>query len=112
FDQRNHAVEEGFARIRADPDLDVIREYLGARDRAAVAAGLANYGRAFAGDHGLVHAGDALDHVAVSRNDVVWLTDHDVSPAKNRCADGFDLAIGIEALRDRFGFGLAKRVGL
>ena len=51
FDQRDHAVEEGGARRRGDAHLDPVGQHRGAAgDGRAVAAGLADDGRGFAGD--------------------------------------------------------------
>ena len=36
-------------------------------------------GARFAGDRGFVHRGDALDHLAVARDDVAGLDQHDVA---------------------------------
>ncbi len=71
FDQRDHAVQKRLAGIRSDLDADLIGKHARAAGHgAAVAAGFANHRRAFAGDHGFVHRGDAFDHFAVARNRV------------------------------------------
>ena len=71
FHQRDHAVEERFAGIRRDADLDLVGENSrAAGDGAAVAARFADHRRAFAGDDGFVDGGDAFDHFAVARNQV------------------------------------------
>ena len=83
--QRDHAVEERLARVGGDLDLDLIRQDAGAaRYRAAVAAGFANDRRAFSGDHRFVHGGHALDHFAVSGNQIAGIADHDVARLATR----------------------------
>ena len=67
FHQRDHAVEERFARVRRDPHHDPVRKHLRAAGHgAAVAARFADHRRALARDGRFVHAGDAFDHVAVA----------------------------------------------
>ena len=68
LDEGDHAVEKRLAGVRRDADLDPVRQHAGAAgDRAAVAAGFANDGRAFAGDDRFVDRGDAFDDFAVAR---------------------------------------------
>ena len=99
FDQRDHAVEERFAGIRSDPDLDLIRQNpRAAGDGAAVAARFANHRRALAGDHGLIHGGDAFDDLAVARDQVAGVAKHDVAGAQRRAGDLLDFP----ARRQRF----------
>ena len=67
LDQRDHAVEEGLARVGGDADDEPVGEHArAAGDGAAVAAALADHRRALAGDGALVDRGDALDHLAVA----------------------------------------------
>ena len=74
LDQPDHAVEEGRARRRGDAHLDPVGQHLRAAGHGrAVAAGLADDRRRFAGDRRLVDRGDALDHLAVGRDDVAGL---------------------------------------
>ena len=71
FDQRDHAVQEAVALFHRDADDDAVAEHArAAGDGAAVAAALADDRRGFAGDGGLVHAGDAFDHLAVGGDHV------------------------------------------
>ena len=61
LDQGDHAVEEGVAALRGDPDHDAVGEHLGpAGHRGAVAAGLADHRGRLAGDGRLVDRGDRL----------------------------------------------------
>ena len=85
LDQADHAVEEGRARRRGDPDLDPVGEHLrAAGDGRAVAAGLADHRRGLAGDRRLVDRGDALDHLAVGRDEVARLDQDDVAGLEAR----------------------------
>ena len=56
-----------------------------AGDRGPVAAGLADHRGRLAGDRRLVDGGDALDDVAVARDDLAGLDDHPVADAQRRC---------------------------
>ena len=85
LDQRDHAVEEGRARRGGDPHLDPVGEDLrAAGDRRAVAAALADDRRGFAGDRRFVDRGDALDDLAVARDHLAGLDQHDIA----RCSVG------------------------
>ena len=81
-------------------------------DRGAIAAGLANHGRRFAGNRALVHRGDALDDVAVGRDDIPGIDTNDIALAQRRCGHGLERAIGTFALGHRLGLGAPQRVGL
>ena len=84
FDQRDHAIEEGFAGVGGDAHLDPVGEDLGAAgDGGAIAAGFADDGGGFAGDGGLVDRGDAFDDFAVAGDEVAGC-DVDESPARSR----------------------------
>ena len=75
--QSDHAVEEAAARLLRDLDDDAVGEHARtAGHGAAVTAGLPDHRRRLAGDGGLVHRRDALDHRAVSRDQLAGL-DHD-----------------------------------
>ena len=77
LDQRDHPVEERLARLLGDLDHDPVRQHpRAAGDRAAVAAGLADHRRRFAGDRRLVDRRDPLDHGAVAGDQLAGL-DHD-----------------------------------
>ena len=70
FDQRNHPVEEGLARIRSDAHFDHIGEHAcAAGDRRAVTSSFADHRSGFACNGGLVHRGDAFDDLAIARNE-------------------------------------------
>ncbi len=69
-------------------DLDPVGDDARARGhRRAVAARLADDGRALAGDRGLVDRGDALDDFAVGRDQVAGLDQHARRPWRS-CAGG------------------------
>ena len=60
--------------IGGDPDLDPVREHArAAGDRGSIAAGLADDRRRLAGDRRLVHRRDALDDLAVGRDELAGL---------------------------------------
>ena len=83
FDELNHAVQKTFAGIGGDADFDFVREHArAAGDGAAVAAGLADDGRGFAGDGGFVHGGRAENDFAVGGNDFRGAHDHDIAFAQ------------------------------
>ncbi len=80
FDKRDHAVEEGRALARGDAHHDPVGyDERAARHRRAVAARLADHGRGLARDGRFVHRGDALDHLAVGRDEIARLDQHDVA---------------------------------
>ncbi len=71
FDERDHAIEEGFAGVRGDFDLDLIAENARASgDRGTIAAGFADDGSRFTGDGGLVDRCDAFDNLAVAGDEL------------------------------------------
>ena len=83
FDERDHPLHERLAGLLRDLHDDPVRQHArAARDRAAVAAGLADHGRRLAGDGGLVDRGDPLDHGAVPGDDLAGLHHHDVALAQ------------------------------
>ena len=83
-----------------------------ARNGAAIPARFANYRRALSRDHRFIHAGDALDNFAVSRNQITGLAVHHVARAKLRCGHHFEFVIRQKLPRHRVGLGLAQRVRL
>ena len=86
LDQRDHAVDERLARPRRDLHDDPVGQHGGAAgDRAAVAARLADDRRRLAGDRRLVDGRDALDDVAVARDRLARLDDHEVADRSARC---------------------------
>ena len=85
LDQADHPVEEALAGPRGHADLQPVgHDSRAAGDRRAVAAALADHGRRLAGDRELVDRGDALDHLAVRRDDVARLDQHEVIQASDR----------------------------
>ncbi len=90
FDEGDHPVEEGLARVGRDLYDDPVRENArAARDGGTVASRLADDGRRFAGDGRFVHGGDALDHGSVAGNDLSRFDDDAVSLPKARRGNGF-----------------------
>ena len=77
---RSRNVSPGLGR---DADDDPVGEDpRAAGDRAPIAAALADDRRALAGDGALVDRGDALDHLAVGRDDLAGLDEHVVALAQ------------------------------
>ncbi len=112
LDQSDHPVDEGLAGLGGDLDDDAVGEHLRtAGDGAAVTAGLPDDRGRFAGDRGLVDAGDALDDISVPRNDVAGLADDQIADAQVGSGDPFLCRPGQPA-GDGVGLGLAQGVGL
>ena len=85
LDEGDHAVQERLTRLLGDLDDDAVREHArAARDRAAVAAGLADDRRRLAGDGRLVDRRDALDDRPVARDDLARLDHDDVAAPQLR----------------------------
>ena len=85
LDERDHPVEERLPRLLGDLDDEPVGEQLRpARDRRAVAARLADHRCRLAGDRRLVDGADALDHLAVGRDDLSRLDDDDVAALQLR----------------------------
>ena len=92
FDQGDHAVEEALPGLGGDLDDDPVgQDARAAGDARAVAAGLADHRGALAGDGRLVDRGDALDDLAVGRDDLPGLDDDEVAGAE--LGRGDDLAV-------------------
>ena len=80
LDERDHPVEERLARLLRHLDHEPVREQLrAAGDGRAVAARLADHRRRLSGDGRLVDRADALDDLAVGRDDHPGLDDDDVA---------------------------------
>ena len=114
--ERDHAIQEGFARVGADLHHDPVGEDArAARHRAAVAAALANDRRRLARDGRLVHRGHALHHVAIAGDDVPGLDQHQVAFAQIRRGHLLHLPGAVSACQ-ALGHGgrarAAQRVGL
>ena len=114
LDERDHAVEEGLARIGGHLHADPVREHLrAARHRRAVAARLANDRRRFAGDGAFIDRRDAFDDLAVGGNHLAGRDPDDVALAEaSPPAPSSYVAAGALALRDRLGLRPPQRVGL
>jgi hypothetical protein len=80
FHHRDHAVEEGLARVRGHLHDQPVGQHAGAAGHARkVAARFADHRRRFARDRAFVDRGDTLDHLAVDGHQVARL-DQDVIP--------------------------------
>ena len=122
FDQRDHAVEEGRARVRGDPHLDPVGEHAGAAGhRRAVAAALADDRRGFAGDRRLRRPRRRLRSLRRRRDQVAGLDQHHVAGLQRRrrrpvrvraCAAAMRLAwVSVRVLAQGVGLRLAAPLG-
>ena len=113
LDQRDHAVDERLARPRRDLHDDAVGQHGGAAgDRAAVAARLADDRRRLAGDRRLVDGRDALDDVAVARDRLARLDDHEVADGQLGAADPRSRRRPTSLRADRLLLGAPQRLGL
>ena len=95
---RSRKVGPGSAVIRTLIQSESTRGAAG--DRRAVAAALADHRRGFAGDRGFVDRGDALDHLAVGRDEVAGLDQHDVADLQlRRRAPARSMSLGAPSSR-------------
>ncbi len=80
FDESDHPIEKCFAGIGGDADLDPVREHAGpAGGCRAVAARLADHGRRFPGDGGLVHGSHAFDDLAIRRDEFASRDNYEIA---------------------------------
>ena len=71
LDHGDHAVEEGLAQVHRDAHDEPVGEHArAARHGGKIPARFADHGCGLAGDRRFVHRRDALDHFAVSGNEV------------------------------------------
>ena len=125
FDQRDHLVDEGFARLLGDAHDDAVGQHAGAAGhRGAVAAGFADDRGGFAGDGGFIHGGDAGDDVAVAGDKLsgfdddhvaefeVGGRDFDDGDGQRACVRIAFFIVSVDQVGRRGGAGLAQRVGL
>ena len=113
LDERNHAIEERLAWVRGDFDFHLIGEHARASgDRAAIPAGLPDDRRTLARDDRLVNGGDAVDDLAVARNDLTCRDNHDIAGAKFRRGNLLDPPAVGQPVCERVGLGLPQRLGL
>ena len=86
FDQGDHPVEKGLARLGGDPNHQLIGDDLGAAGdrRGDVSARLLEHRRRFAGDRRLGDIGDSLDHLAVAGDRVAGLDQNEVAEPELR----------------------------
>ncbi len=98
LDQRDHAVEEGRALRRGDAHLDPVGDDLRAAGHGrAVAAALADDRRRFAGDGGFIDRGDALDDLAIARDEIAGLDQHDIAWLESRSPATVLMPLGVDA---------------
>ena len=113
FDQRDHAIEKCFAGIGSNANLDPVGEHFrAARDRGAIAAGLADHRRGFTGDGRLVNRSNTFDDFTVACDVAARFHVDDVAGAQQPAGDLFEAAVERVALGDGLAFGFAQRVGL
>src|SRR5262249_41566985 len=97
FYQRDHAIQEGLARVGGDPHLDPVGQHFrAARDRTAIATRFADDGRALARDRRFVDAGDSFDDIAIARDGFTRFHQHDIPGAELRGGNHFRLAAAVE----------------
>ena len=101
---RSRKVEPGAAVMRTTIQSESTVRAAG--HRRTVAAGFANDRRGLAGDRRLVDRGDAFDHLAVARDDVARLDQHDVADLQARSP-----GTTCRFLRSRAGQQLGLRLG-
>ena len=112
FHQRDHAIQEAVALFHRDADDDAVaKDARAAGDRAAVASAFTDDGRGFAGDGGLIDAGNAFHDIAVSRNDVAGLAHDEVALLKSG-AGTFSSCPFEQAAGDRVFARFAQTLGL
>ncbi len=116
FDHRDHAVEEGFARVHGHADHDPVGEQArAAGHRREVAARFADHRRGFARDRRLVDRGHAFDHFTVGGNRIAGFDEHDVALAQiggGGHAHAGVAARFLELLGHDVALGAAQRRGL
>ncbi len=120
FHQGDHPVQGRLAGVGADAHQQPVRyQPRVAGHRRAVAAGLADHRRRFAGDRRLVHRTDAFDDLAVAGNQFAGLDAHQVATPQAAGGDVGEAAVGIPAARaqafatglEAVGAGLAATFG-
>ena len=126
LDQGDHPVDEGLTRLGGDLHHDPVGQHLGAAGhRGPVTAGFADDRGRLAGDGRLVHRGDALDHVAVTGDDLPGLDDYEVAEGELGTRDLLLAGVGLAGLpadqppghgvplgpAQRLGLGLAAALG-
>jgi hypothetical protein len=119
LDEADHPVEEGLPGVGRDADEDPVGEdRRPPGDRAPVAARLPDDRCRLAGDGRFVDRRDALDHLAVARDHLARLDDHDVSLPEGGGGDLLLLPVRQPAgphvpshLPERVGLGLAAPLG-
>ncbi len=114
FDEADHPIEERVAGVGGDAEEQPVGDDRrpGGDRREHVGSRLLEHRRGFAGDGGLVDVGDALDDVAVGRDDAVLLHPDEVALAQVRRRNGLDAPAGEHAVGAQVGAGLAQRGGL
>ena len=113
FDQRDHLVEEAFARLGGYLDDDPVRQYFRtARHGTLVSARFADHRSRLARDGALVDRGKALDDLAVGRNRISCGAFEHIALFQLRAADHFRGTVGRYQLGRSLLAGLAQALGL
>jgi hypothetical protein len=114
LDKRDHPVEKTLPRIDRHLHANFVGDHARSRgDRRPVAARLADHRRAFAGDRGLVHRRDAADDVAVRRDQIARLDQHDIADAQGAGGNAvIRLSVALHPLGGQLGLGGAQRCRL
>ena len=95
FHQGDHPVQGRLARVGADTYQQPVGHHLGvAGHRRAIAAGLADHRRRFAGDGGLVDRRHPFDDFAVAGNHLAGLDPYHVALAQAAGSDALETAVG------------------
>lgn len=95
FHQGDHPVQGRLARVGADTYQQPVGHHLGvAGHRRAIAAGLADHRRRFAGDGGLVDRRHAFDDFAVAGNHLAGLDPYHIALAQAAGNDALETAVG------------------
>ena len=113
FDETDHTVEEGLARICRDADFDFVGKNASAAGNGrAISAGFANNRSGFAGDGGFIDGSDAFDDFAVAGNHFAGGHQNEIACFQLRAGDFFFTAGCGEAASESFGASLAERFRL
>jgi hypothetical protein len=113
LDQRDHPIEERLTGTGGDAYDDLVGQHTRpARDRRPVTARLADDRRGLAGDRRFVDARDAVDHVAVARDELTGAHDDFVIHVELRARHVARGPVGIPHVRNRLRPRATQRVGL
>ena len=111
--ERDHPIQKGVAGVRRHPDLDPVRQHLGAGGHGrSIAAGLADDRGRLARHRRLVHRRHAFGDLAVAGNELAGRHEHDVPAPQARRRDHLDGAVPTQALASCLGPAAAERIRL